>query len=275
MEDEAEGKDNPVSVPTTGGADEPKGNEGLASDMDNNTAKPDAIKEENGVTDNDESKETPSEENNKRSDPAISERKAWDYSHLRVMIKNILKFMSKRDIKKMLASWIDGTGNKIKITKSKKPPQDPWIVVTVENEDQVGILVDYINKNKLTNKRGETLVAHRVEQQHGVREGVDDRDSENGENNRKRGDWNDGSNTASSKRQRVQRAIENAKPQIITNEELKDVLLPLWRCTYQEQLRKKEMNMVRRSALRIVKEIMAKFRYEALFKFLFPLVLLR
>ena len=47
MEDEAEGKDNPVSVPTTGGA-EPKGNEGLASDMDNNTAKPDAIKEENG-----------------------------------------------------------------------------------------------------------------------------------------------------------------------------------------------------------------------------------
>ena len=220
------------------------------------------VKEENGGTGNEESKKAPSEETGANSTAAISERKAWDFSHRRVMVKNVMKFMNKRDIKKMLASWTAGTGNKIQINKTKKPPKDPWIVVTVEKEDQVAILVDYINQNNLTNKRGDKLFAHNLEPQQGVREGDDNRDNENGDgNNRKRGDRDD--DKGGSKRQRVERALENAKPQIITNEELKNAMLPLWRNTYEEQLRKKEKEMIKRSALRIVKEIKDKFRYVA------------
>lgn len=231
--------------------------------------------EENGVSDvNDKEAGTGSDESKKAEEnganaasttatAAISERKAWDFSHRRVMVKNIMKFMNKRDIKKMLASWTAGTDNKIQINKTKKPPKDPWIVVTVEQEDQVAILVDYINTNNLTNKRGDKLFAHSLEPQQGVREGDDDddRDNENGDgNNRKRGGDRD-DDKGRSKRQRVQRALENAKPRIITNEELKNAMLPLWKNTYEEQLRKKEKEMIKRSALRIVKEIKDKFRY--------------
>ena len=202
----------------------------------------------------DENTDAPSEGN---------ERKAWDFSHRKVMIKNIMKFLNKRDIKKMIARWTAATDNKVRILKHKKPPKDPWILVTVEKEEQVAILVDYINNN-VTNKKGEKLHAHSIEPNMGVREGDDnddddDDDEDSDRRNRKRGNRDD--EKPNTKRQRVQRAVENAKPRIITNEEVKNAMIPLWKSTYEEQLRAKEKEMVKRSALKIVKEIKEKFRY--------------
>lgn len=184
-----------------------------------------------------------------KDDNNIVVEKPLDYTNRKVIIKNVLKYLQNRNIKKMTKKWLEGMGDKVKFKKVKKPPTDPWISVTLEEESMVPIFIDYINNNNITNKKGDKLYAHRYTKGEDKEDGSeDDRES------RKRGTEEE--DARSNKRQKH----ENSTPRIIPDEEVKDAMIPLWRMSYQEQLKIKEKDMVRRCAQKIVKETKEKFR---------------
>jgi len=211
------------------------------------------------------------------------EYRSWDFANRKVMIKNILKYDDKRTMKKMTQAWMAATGNKVNIVKCKKPPREPWALLTMEKEEHVPILIDYINANNITTKKGDKLFAHAVEKNHGVQDDYgDDNDDDDDDDNSNHDGRDDGgggggggggghkrsSNDITkkderthNKRQRVQKAVMNAKPRVITPEEVKDAIIPLWKNTYEEQLKAKEKDMIKNSVLKIVKEVKARFRY--------------
>lgn len=183
-----------------------------------------------------------------------ADRKKLDFSHRKVMVKNVLKYLNSKKQQQLVQSWVKGTNSKIKICKYKKPPTDDWILVTLEKEDQVPILLDYINNDdNARNRKGGKLFAQPVKANGEDDDDMDEQDS------RKRG--NNADDRRDTKRQRQEKLqTEAAKPRIVTNEEIKDAMIPLWRSSYKEQLKTKESEIVKRCAIRIVKEIKDKFR---------------
>lgn len=190
--------------------------------------------------------ESPKYENQKEE---VIER-TWDLTGQKVIIKNVLKFMPPKKVKKMADQWLKGMDNKVKFKKVKKPPKDAWICVTLEEESMVPIFINYINNNHITNKKGNKLFAQRV----AAGDNMYGDDNDGGRNGHKRGSADD-RDSGPNKRQRQ----ENEGPRIIPDEEIKDAMIPLWRKSYQEQLKEKEKDMVRRCAQKIVKETKDKF----------------
>lgn len=184
---------------------------------------------------------------NTSGDDGEAIERTWDFTSHKVIVKNVLKFMPTKKVNKMTNTWLEGMGHQVKFRKVKKPPHDAWICVTLEEESMVPIFIDYINNNEVTNKRGTKLFAQRA--------AAGDENGNFSENGRKRDNPEDGK-SGSSKRQRR----ENAAPRIITEEETKDAMIPLWRKSYEEQLQEKGKEMVRKCAQKIVKEIREKFR---------------
>jgi hypothetical protein len=195
---------------------------------------------------------------------------SWNHSNRKVMVKNVLKYLNKRALEKMVDSWIQGCQGQVKVTKIKKPPQDSWVVITLGKEDQVPILIDYINSkhNNCINKKGEPLRAVKIEDETEKRAPENDNKNnedapfnDNTRNKRRNGQSND-SEECMSKRQKgiLQRQAPEGTPRIVTPDEIKDAMIPLWRSTYKQQLEIKERELVRKCAIKIVKEIKDKFR---------------
>jgi hypothetical protein len=196
---------------------------------------------------------------------------SWDHSNRRVMVKNVLKFLRKGALEKMVDSWIQGCQNKVKLTKIKKPPQDNWVLLTLEKEDQVPILMDYINSqdSNCINKKGERLRAVKMDEE-SEKQAADNNDAFNinsadadrSTRNKRRRDHNNDSEEYMSKRQKgiLQRQAPEGTPRIVTPDEIKDAMIPLWRNTYKQQLETKERELVRKCAIKVVKEIKDKFR---------------
>ena len=181
-----------------------------------------------------------------------TDRKKWDFTNRKVMVKNTLKYVDKKKLQKMIDSWVADID--VRVCKTKKPPRDNWCVLTLEKEEQVQIFIDHVNSNNFTNKKGEKVVAVRI-----VEDGERREDEGSGrKRDRKRGNEDEDRET---KRQRQQRQVQSITPRVVTDEEVKNAMIPLWRNTYEEQLAAKEREIVRRCAIRVVKEIKDKFRY--------------
>jgi hypothetical protein len=83
---------------------------------------------------------------------------------------------------------------------------------------------------------------------------MDDRDSQRGDN-RKRGRDEASSNAGEAKRARAERP-----DRILSNDDVRDAITPLWRKEYTEQLDEKAKEMVNKCSKKIVQEVKRKFR---------------
>ena len=161
-----------------------------------------------------------------------------DNTDKKVYVHNVLKYLNQRVVNRMTDEWL----KKLQVDhpsllfdKVKKPPKDNWILVTVNSAEFVQPLIDYINSSNLQNKKGGNLYATRATSK------------------RKR----DGNNNEESDSRKRQHRDRNA---VQTPRDPRDVITPLWRQSYEDQLKSKVKEMVRKSAMKIVQEVKSRFR---------------
>lgn len=188
----------------------------------------------------------------------------WDHTSRKVVVHNVLKFLRAKELEKLTSSWLLGHEHLgIKITKVKKPPRDNWVKVTLETDAMVDPFIKLINGennptgnnddgNAQTNRRGKALFAKRADEMEEERNRKR-RDREDGSNNTNNG--NGGRDDNNNKRGKFE-----APDRILTNDEVRDAITPLWKMTYEEQLQMKWREMVKKCAMKICKEVKEKFR---------------
>ena len=212
-------------------------------------------------------------------------RAKFDHSSRKVVVHNVLKFIRSKDVSKLTSSWINECNNssnsniKVQIVNARKPPKDSWIKVTLADDNMVDPFIAFINSGgndgkALENERGRPLFAKRVDEM------VD-----NDNNNDAEGDGEDeeaGSSTTSDGQKRKgtctandtntnnlengnnssNKRFKSDSPQqiLLSDDEVRDAITPLWRLSYEEQLSSKIREMVNKCAGKIVKEINGKFR---------------
>ena len=196
------------------------------------------------------------------ADGGVKDTKHWDQTSRKVVVRNVLKYIRAKEISKLTKEWLKGHEDTIQIVKTKKPPKDNWIKVTLAEDSMVEPFIDLINKggkggDAMVNGRGKPLCARRADEFLTKGGGGDDRDNKNGDNRNKRSrDGDDGNNNNNNKRnKREERVIT-----ILSTDEVRDKITPLWRLPYEEQLDSKAREMATKCAAKIVNEIKKKFK---------------
>ena len=175
----------------------------------------------------------------------------WDQTNQKVVVRNVLKFLRAKEVTKLTTEWLKGKEHlNIKIIKTKKPPKDNWLKITLEDESMVDPFIQLINTGgvdgkPITNARGGSLFAKRASE-----------DQNNDDNRRKRKD-RDGNDVNDNEQHAKKRA---AAMKILTTDEVRDAITPLWKLPYEEQLQVKSREMIHKCAMKIIKEIKGKFR---------------
>ena len=186
----------------------------------------------------------------------------FDHTSRKVVIHNMLKYIRPKEITKLTTQWLSNTPpSEISIVKTKKPPKDSWMKVTLETEEMVPKFIKLINEGgvdgkSMENGRGKPLFAKRADEMFTNQEGDDTKMSTNKDDgdNRKR---KNNTTNYTNKRMRP----DNRPPiKILSNEEVRDKITPLWRLFYEEQLNSKAKEMVNKCSKKIIKEIKGKFR---------------
>jgi hypothetical protein len=169
---------------------------------------------------------------------------AWDHTSRKIVVHNVMKFMNAKIVDRLSQTLLEGLQKdfpEASFAKVKKPPKDNWIQITLDKDEWVQPLLDHINSNNLTNKKGGSMYATRVDN----RDTKNKRDRDDGEG--------DGNGT---KRQRT--SDDNQKPR--EPRDPRDVVTPFWKTPYDEQLKAKTKQMVQQSCMKIIKEIKGRFR---------------
>jgi tRNA (uracil-5-)-methyltransferase len=156
-----------------------------------------------------------------------------DNTSKKVIVYNIAKFTKEYEIKKLVKQWLEGTD--IECVKTKKPPRQNWLVLTLSKEEMVDQLINILNDGRHMNKKGGLLRAQRASDR-AEKRGRDDGDGNGARKRMKRDDY------------------------VKTADEVRDAVTPLWRSTYEEQLKLKTRNMIFKSLSKITKEINGKVR---------------
>jgi len=92
----------------------------------------------------------------------------WDQINKKVVVRNVLKFLRPKEVTKLTTEWLkDKEHLNIKIIKTKSPPKDNWIKVTLEDESMVDPFIQLINTGgeggkAITNALGGSLFAKRA-----------------------------------------------------------------------------------------------------------------
>jgi hypothetical protein len=218
-------------------------------------------------------------------------RAKFDHSSRKVVVHNVLKFIRSKDVSKLTSSWINECNNssnsniKVQIVNARKPPKDSWIKVTLADDNMVDPFIAFINSGgedgkALENERGRPLFAKRVDEMADYNntndaegDGEDEEEGSTTADIRKRkgifpvndidtNDVDDGSNSNCSNIKNSNKRFKSDSPQqiILSDDEVRDAITPLWRLSYEEQLSSKIREMVNKCANKIVKEIKGKFR---------------
>ena len=186
------------------------------------------------------------------SQTASTDREAWDHSDRRVLLQGVHKFHDVKKTRKMAQEWIDEINTQqsspLVLVKIKKPPKKTWASLSFETPDMVQPFIDYVNnKNVPGNKSGRALFAKRAAANDTVRD------------KRRRESDDEGEDGRGAKRQ-SRKELEQQSRRAATEEEVKDRVCPLWRLTPEEQATQKLKEMIKKSALKIMTEVKAKFR---------------
>jgi tRNA (uracil-5-)-methyltransferase len=196
-----------------------------------------------------------------------SDNRHWDQTNQKVVVHNVLKFLRPKEVTKLTKEWLQNKEHlNIKIINTKKPPKDNWIKVTLEDESMVDPFIQLINTGgvdgkAMTNARGGNLFAKRASE-------IGRNDNHRGDgggggdnNNRKRKDRDgDDNNDNDTLQNSKKRAATAASIRILSTDEVRDAITPLWRLPYQEQLNVKSKEVIHKCAMKIIKEIKGKFR---------------
>ena len=187
------------------------------------------------------------------------EEKASHLSHAsrRVIIHNIYKYSRPNDIDRLLESVQKSLSNPegIKILKSKKPPNQDWVAVTMESDEMAQMFVEGVNNGKFGKQKGNSkFMFARIASDRG-----NDRQGNAGGGKRGR----DGEDA---KDQGGKRGKMDLTP--LDDDGVRDAMTPLWKDPYQKQLKWKWRNMVSKSIKKITKEILTTFRYVCILPFL-------
>lgn len=185
-------------------------------------------------------------------DPLSVER-TWDHSNRKVIVYNINKYIMNKDLHKLQIEWWkkleDPTS--ININKWKKSPNGNWVLVTLETEEMVEPFMNLINSNRFQNKKGQILYAKtsnsKLEQELEGNRNDDSKDTK-----RKSNDGTDENKNNESKRQKPEGPL--------TNDDVRDKLTPLWKLSYEDQLKHKKIELIKRSCMKLVQEVKVKFR---------------
>ena len=213
------------------GANEPTPSNGL-EDVNNEEQSPDDLQSSGSGP------KAPSIDN-AATQENLTKSELMDNTDKRVYVHNVLKFLNPRHVEKMTNGWLEALQKdhpSILFEKVKKPPKDNWVQVTVNSEEFVQPLLDYINGSNLLNKKGGTMYATRPNSK------------------RRRSDGDDNGDPTSRKRQHLD------KDTVQQPKDPRDVVTPLWRQSYQEQLKSKLSEMIFKSAAKIVKEVKSRFQ---------------
>ena len=232
-----------AAVPISSAVGEDMNNDVVATTTENNTA----IKSTTDTANNNN--------NIIRRDPQ------FDHTSRKVVIHNMLKYIRPKEITKLTAQWLSNIPpSEISIVKTKKPPKDSWMKVTLQTEEMVPKFIKLINEGgvdgkSMENGRGKPLFAKRADEMFTNQEGDDIKMStEDDGDNRKRKN-----NTTNNTNKRMR--PDNRPPiKILSNDEVRDKITPLWRMSYEEQLNSKAKEMVNKCSKKIIKEIKGKFR---------------
>ena len=179
------------------------------------------------------------------------EEKPSHLSHAsrRVIIHNIYKYSRPNDITRLLETIKQSlsTPESIKILKSKKPPHQDWVSVTMESDDMAQMFIDGVNNGKFGKQKGNSkFMFARIASERG-----DDRQSNGGG---KRGRDGQDAEDEGGKRGKMDLAP-------LDDDGVRDSMTPLWKDPYEKQLKWKWRNMVNKSVKKITKEILTTFRY--------------
>ena len=190
----------------------------------------------------------------------------FDHTSRKVVVHNILKYIRHKELQKLVASWLVGHESKnIKIVATKKPPKDNWVKVTLADESMVNALIEVINKGgvggtALLNGRGKPLFAKRADEMFVQGDGGDRGDGGDGGNGQKRKERHPDGNDGGGDNGHNKRLKSSTEIRILSSDEVRDAITPLWKMTYPQQLDSKMKEMVNKCAKNIVKEIKFKFK---------------
>jgi len=225
-------------------------NNDVATTTENNTA----IK---STTDTD----TANNNNNNNNNNIIRRDPQFDHTSRKVVIHNMLKYIRPKEITKLTTQWLSNIPpSEISIVKTKKPPKDSWMKVTLETEEMVPKFIKLINEGgvdgkAMENGRGKPLFAKRADEMFTNQEGDDTKMS-----NKDDGDNRKRKNNATNNTNKRMRPDNRPPIKILSNDEVRDKITPLWRMSYEEQLNSKAKEMVNKCSKKIIKEIKGKFR---------------
>jgi len=224
--------------------------------------------------------EEKSESNGKNDDVAADasaigdgngSRVSWDHSNRRVFVTNVFKFDDIKKMRKTVSKWLadmnrlqreqqqvtsgdvagdrGGGCKKFEYQKVKKPPNETWMVVTMKDEWMVEPLIDYINEHDggRKNKRGLKLFAKRP-----------DDDDDGGKKRKADGGPGDERDDATKRQKMTPEAIRAAR-RPVSDDEIRDATTPLWRMSEKDQLSSKKSELIKKCAIKIVKEIKSRF----------------
>eukprot|EP00571_Detonula_confervacea_P009851 CAMPEP_0172301328 /NCGR_PEP_ID=MMETSP1058-20130122/3240_1 /TAXON_ID=83371 /ORGANISM="Detonula confervacea, Strain CCMP 353" /LENGTH=830 /DNA_ID=CAMNT_0013011397 /DNA_START=42 /DNA_END=2534 /DNA_ORIENTATION=- len=187
----------------------------------------------------------------------------FDHTSRKVVVHNVLKYIHAKGIAKLTTSWLEShnanpANPKLEITKTKKPPKDNWVKITLADESMVNVFIELINTGgeggeAMVNGRGKPLFAKRADEM--FTKEANDRDDRDGRDGKRGRDDRDNNGGRDDKNKRFKQEIT-----ILSNDEVRDKITPLWRMPYEEQLDTKAREMVNKCAKKIVKEIKGKFR---------------
>lgn len=171
----------------------------------------------------------------------------FDHSNRRVIVYNVDKYMRNREVEKLVKQWMEQaklgeiTPNKPVRQRARKPPKDGWITITFESEAMCKPFIEFINTSGFKNKKGERLRA--AQQDSGIKRPVD------------------GDDGSTRKRPRTSREdlVRQAR-RYVSEEEIRNKVTPLWKLSQEEQRMKKQKEMVKACAVKLVSDVKAKFR---------------
>lgn len=200
----------------------------------------------------------------KNGDDGRDDRGHWDGTSRKVVVRNVLKFVRHKEVGKLVAKWLAGREDDLRIVSHKKPPRDNWIKVTLADERMVDPFIELINKGgpnggPMVNGRGKPLLAHRADPllEKGGGGSRDGRGGGGGDRKRGGGDRPDGGRGDA---KRMRRSDDRPPVRILSTDEVRDAVTPLWRDPYEAQLEAKAKEMTMKCAAKVVKEIRGKFR---------------
>ena len=178
----------------------------------------------------------------------------------KVVVHNVLKFLRPNEAKQLVASWLEGKEHLgIVIEKFKKPPMDNWIRVVLEKESMVEPFLNVINTGGPPDEDGGegAMVNRKGKRLHATKENNNKHDNRDGGGGRKR-KGRDGDDRDGPSKKRGDGGNKFTAETVMTDDEVRDKITPMWKMSYEDQLQTKHKEMVKKSAMKICMQMKKK-----------------